>query len=57
MLPKDPNMLYSYINTQLRDRNVTLEELCAQLGILLEDLCQTLEDAGYEYQEDLKRFV
>lgn len=57
MLPKDPNMLYSYINTQLRDRNVTLEELCAQLGILPEDLCRTLEDAGYEYQEDLKRFV
>jgi hypothetical protein len=57
MLPKDPNMLYSYINTQLRDRNLTLEELCAQLGILPEDLCRTLEDAGYEYQEDLKRFV
>ncbi len=57
MLPKDPNMLYSYINTQLRDRNLTLEELCAQLGIRAEDLCRTLEDAGYEYQEELKRFV
>lgn len=57
MLPKDPNMLYSYINTQLRDRNLTLEELCAQLGIRAEDLWRTLEDAGYEYQEELKRFV
>ena len=57
MLPKDPNILYSYINAQLRDHYGTLEELCAALGIRAEELCSTLESAGYEYDKDLKRFV
>ncbi len=57
MLPKDPNILYSYINAQLRDHYGTLEELCAALGIREEELCGTLERAGYEYDKELKRFV
>ena len=57
MLPKDPNILYSYINAQLRDHYGTLEELCAAFGIRAEELCSTLESAGYEYDKDLKRFV
>ena len=57
MLPKDPNMLYSYINTQLRDHFGTLEELCAALGIREEELCEKLASAGYEYDKDRKRFV
>ncbi len=57
MLPKDPNILYSYINAQLRDHYGTLEELCAALGIREEELRGTLERAGYEYDKDLKRFV
>lgn len=57
MLPKDPNILYSYINAQLRDHYGTLEELCAALGIRAEELCEKLAGAGYEYDKDLKRFV
>ena len=32
-IPKDPAILLSYINTQLRDRYPSLEELCASLNI------------------------
>lgn len=57
MLPKDPNILYSFINAKLRDHYGTLQELCAALGIQKEDLCETLSAAGYEYDDSLKRFV
>ena len=28
-IPKDPNMLYSFVNMMLRDNYSSLEELCA----------------------------
>lgn len=33
MIPKDPVMLLSYVNTQLRDHYETLEELCRSLDV------------------------
>lgn len=56
-LPKDPFMLLSYINTQLRDNYSSLPELCASLGEDEESVKSTLGNAGYEYNEDLNRFV
>lgn len=56
-LPKDPFMLLSYVNTQLRDNFPSLEELCKSIG---EDECAvrgTLENAGFVYDEGLNRFV
>lgn len=57
MIPKDPFMLYSYINAQLRDRYESLQDLCAALDLDAGELAEKLGQAGFEYNEELKRFV
>ncbi len=54
-LPKDPFMLLSYVNTELRDNYASLKELCSSLGVNEEDIVSTL--ANDTYDEDLNRFT
>lgn len=56
-LPKDPIMLFSYINTQLRDNYPSLSELAISLGINEKDITEPLEKAGYVYDLEANRFV
>ena len=56
-LPKDPFMLLSYVNTQLRDNYASLRELCGSLGVNEEDIVSALANAGYSYDEGLNRFT
>ena len=56
-LPKDPIMLFSYINTQLRDNYPTISELAISLGIDEKDITEPLEKAGYVYDSESNRFV
>ncbi|MBR2765334.1 MAG: DUF4250 domain-containing protein [Blautia sp.] len=56
-LPKDPFMLLSYINTQLRDNYSTFKDLASSLGISEEEILQPLAKAGYHYDDRLNRFV
>ena len=44
MIPKDPVMLLSYVNTQLRDFYGTLEALCEDKGLDREELVETRID-------------
>lgn len=55
-IPKDPIMLLSYINTQLRDNYPTLEELCRSLDVDEEELKSKLLTAGYVYNSGKKQF-
>ena len=55
-LPKDPNMLYSYINLKLRDEYNSLDELCSSLDISSEEVINALNSAGYQYDEELNQF-
>ncbi len=57
MLPNDPFMLLSYLNTQLRDNYPSLDELVASLDIDVEEIKTKLEKTGYIYNENLNRFV
>lgn len=57
MIPKDPFMLMSYINTQLRDHYSSLEDLCASLGIDQENIEQSLQKIGFVYSSQLNKFV
>ncbi len=57
MLPKDPIMLLSYLNTQLRDHYESLEDLTGSLDISEEEICTKLKALGYEYVSELNRFV
>lgn len=55
-LPQDPAMLLSVINMKLRDESLSLDELCQELGINSETLCEKLKMAGYEYSQQYNRF-
>ena len=59
MLPQDPIMLLSYINTQLRDNYSSLEALAEGLDIPKEEvdsIVGKLKVCGYEYDEKLNKF-
>lgn len=56
-LPKDPMILVSYINTQLRDFYPSLEELCKSLDIEQTELTQKLASVDYHYHPDRNQFV
>lgn len=56
MLPKDPNMLLSYINTGLRDKYEDLEDMASSEGFDAREISGKLEAAGFTYNEELKRF-
>ena len=53
MLPKDPMILLSYVNTRLRDDYPTLDALCEDLDTDLED---KLKAVGFVYDERQNRF-
>ena len=56
-LPKDPVILLSFVNTQLRDHNLSLSEFCASFGIAEEELAKKLLDIQYRYDETRKQFI
>lgn len=56
MIPKDPVMLLSYINTQLRDLYDSYEDLCKSLDLDQNEVKQKLSMIGYEYDESLNQF-
>ena len=57
MLPKDPFMLLSYVNTELRDHYPSLDELTDSLCVSKDEILQKLAGLGYRYDEALNRFV
>lgn len=57
MVPNDPMMLLSFVNTKLRDEYSDLDEFCGDHSIAKEELLQKLAQIDYEYDEALNRFV
>ena len=55
-LPKDPVMLLSYVNTQLRDFYDSFEDLCKALDLDENEIKQKLSSIGYEYNDSLNQF-
>ncbi len=56
MIPSDPNLLYSFLNTKLRDFYPSLTALCDDLDIDEAGLCEKMLAAGYEYDSAANRF-
>ena len=56
-LPQDPVMLMSVINMKLRDFYPDLDSLCEDMEIDRNELESKLAAAGFEYNEDNKRFI
>ena len=56
MLPTDPFILLSLINTKLRDEYKSLDELCASMDVDKSQLQKTLEEVGFEYNPAINQF-
>jgi hypothetical protein len=56
MLPKDPEILFGFINMKLRDFYHSLEELCEDLNVERQDIMDRLGEAGYHYNKEKNRF-
>ncbi len=56
ILPQDPVILMSFINTKLRDNYPNLDALCQDMNIDREWLIKTLKDAGFEYSVEHNKF-
>lgn len=57
MLPQDPMILLSYVNTKLRDEYPSLDDLCGDLDADKEELIRRLEAVNYTYSAEQNRFV
>ena len=57
MIPNDPVMLLSYVNTQLRDYYSSLDALCEAKGIGKEELGEKMKSLEYVYEVDRNQFV
>lgn len=57
MLPNDPMMLLSYVNTKLRDEFSDLDLLCQELQVERSEIEKKLGGIDYEYDEQLNKFV
>lgn len=55
-LPKDPMMLFSFINMKLRDYYPSLDALCADMNVNKEDILNRLKEAGFEYNPSQNKF-
>ena len=56
MLPQDPNILLSYVNTKLRDEYDSLDALCDELDVVPAELSEKLAGLGYVYDTDANQF-
>lgn len=55
-LPKDPVMLLSVVNTNLRDFYGNLEDFCKAKDISADELIAKLEMIGYKYDRETNQF-
>ncbi len=55
-IPNDPIILFSFINTKLRDHYANLDLLCDDLELDKEEIIKRLSEAGFEYNAELNKF-
>lgn len=56
ILPKDPVMLLSIVNTELRDHYPSLAELAKAYGVSEKEITEQLALIKYEYQPEINQF-
>ncbi|MED9968692.1 MAG: DUF4250 domain-containing protein [Ruminococcus sp.] len=57
MIPNDPMILLSFVNTKLRDNYSSLEAMCDDMQINRRELEEKLGSIDYEYNGELNRFL
>ncbi|MDD6550995.1 MAG: DUF4250 domain-containing protein [Lachnospiraceae bacterium] len=56
-LPKDPAMLLSIVNMQLRDKEPSLAMLAGKFQTSEDEIKKKLAMIGYEYDPEVNQFV
>lgn len=56
MLPKDPMILLSFVNTKLRDEYSGPAEMCEALDEDFETMNKKLAEAGFSYNKDVNQY-
>lgn len=56
-IPNDVMILYSYLNTQLRDDFSSLEDLCKSLDVDQAEMEAKMESIGYYYDHEKNKFI
>ncbi len=56
MIPNDPIILLSYINTQLRDNYSSFEQLCDDKQLCADEIISKLSSVDYHYDEKRNQF-
>lgn len=54
---KDPNILLSIVNCQLRDSSKSIDVICDDLDLKVDELIDLLKSIGYLYSKELNQFV
>lgn len=57
MLPTDPNILYSYLNTKLRNDYSSIAALCDEMDEDESEIMRLMEAAGFHYDAGRNQFV
>ena len=55
-LPQDPMMLFSVVNTKLRDEYASLDDLCQDTNVDKQKLESELAAVGFEYNAQQNKF-
>ncbi|HXK75494.1 MAG TPA: DUF4250 domain-containing protein [Bacteroidaceae bacterium] len=55
-LPQDPMILFSFINTKLRDDYADLDILCEDMHVEKDELLSKLAESGFEYSAEHNKF-
>ncbi len=56
MMPTDPMILLSFLNTRLRDGYDSLDALCEDLELDRTELSEKMGKAGYQYDSERNQF-
>ena len=57
VIPSDNYILLSFVNTKLRDEYSSLEELCEEEDVDLQEITSRLSRLGYNYSAQTNSFV
>lgn len=55
-IPKDPVILFSFLNTKLRDQYSCLEDLCDDLQLDQEEILSVLKAMDFHYDKERNQF-
>ena len=57
MLPNDPAILLSFVNTKLRDFYSNLDDMCDDMELERKTIEDKLSLIGYKYSEERNQFI